>query len=169
MAVVFAGLFAALMIAKHNAFHTFALDLAKFDQAIWNTLQGRFLFSTLQNQSILANHFSPLMALLAPLFLVWSNVRLLFVVQAVGLAVAGLFLYAIVRPKHPVVALGFLVAFYLNPALHEVALVEFRRITLAVPFIAMAYYGLYRPQAWLDGRWAWSVRCCAKRTSPCSS
>lgn len=143
LAMAFATLFSFLMIRQHAAFRTFALDLAKFDQAIWNTLQGRFLFSTLQNQSILANHFSPLMALLAPLFLVWSNVRVLFVVQAVGLAIAGLLLYAISRVKQPIVALGFLLAFYLNPALHEVALVEFRRITLAVPFLAMAYYGLY--------------------------
>jgi uncharacterized membrane protein len=158
MAFVFAITFAALTIRQHDAFHTFALDLAKFDQAIWNTfdglrtgtLQGRFLFSTLQNQSILANHFSPIMALLAPLFWVWSNVRVFFVVQAVGLAVAGLFLYAIPRKQHPLVALGFLLAFYLNPALHEVALVEFRRITLAVPFLAMAYYGLYaRRRSWM--------------------
>jgi uncharacterized membrane protein len=160
MAVAFAALFSALMIRQHNSFHTFALDLAKFDQAIWNTLHGRFLFSTLQNQSILANHFSPFMALLAPLFLIWSNVRALFVVQAVGLSVAGLFLYAIVRTKRPVVALGFLLAFYLNPALHEVALVEFRRITLAVPFLAMAYYGLCtRKRGWMAVGLACALLC----------
>ena len=149
MALAFALAFTLLMVRRHAAFRTFALDLAKFDQAIWNTLHGRFLFSTLQNQSILANHFTPYMALLSPLFLVWSDVRVLFFVQTAGLAIAGLLLFKIVRLKHPTLAPWFLLAFYLNPALHEVALVEFRRVTLAVPFLALAYYALYVRKRWL--------------------
>ncbi len=149
MALAFTIVFTLLMVRRHDAFRTFALDLAKFDQAIWNTLHGRFLFSTLENQSILANHFSPYMALLSPLFLVWSDVRILFLVQTAGLAIAGLLLFKIVRLKHPTLAPWFLLAFYLNPALHEVALVEFRRVTLAVPFLALAYYALYVRKRWL--------------------
>jgi uncharacterized membrane protein len=33
---------------------------------------------------------------------------------------------------------------HLNPALHEVNLSEFRRITLAVPFLSLALYGLVK-------------------------
>lgn len=149
LAVLFVVVFTGLMVRKHDAFNTHALDLAKFDQAIWNTLYGRFLFPTISNKSILANHFSPFMALLSPLFLIWSDIRVLFLVQTVGLAVAGLFLYKIVRVKHPTLAPWFLLAFYLNPALHEVALVDFRRVTLAVPFLAMALYALYVRNRWL--------------------
>jgi uncharacterized membrane protein len=149
LAAVFVVVFTWLMVCKHNSFHTFALDLAKFDQAIWNTLHGRFLFSTLQNQSILANHFSPFMAFLAPLFLIWSDVRVLFFVQMLAIAIAGLWLYQIVRLKHRQIAPWFLLAFYLNPALHEVALVEFRRVTLAMPFLALASYALYTRKRWL--------------------
>ena len=148
LAIVFFVVFAELMMLKHDAFHTRALDLAKFDQAIWNTLQGRALYSSLQGFSILGNHFSPYMALLSPLFLVWSDVRVLFVVQTAGLAVAGLFLYGIARRGHVGLAPWFLLAFYLNPALHEVALVEFRRVTLAVPYLALALYALYLGKRW---------------------
>jgi uncharacterized membrane protein len=149
LALAFVAVFFALMVLKHDAFHTRALDLAKFDQAIWNTLHGRFLFATTQNHSILGNHFSPYMALLAPLYLLWSDVRMLFLVQTIGLAAAGLFLYKIVRLRHPTLAPWFLLAFYLNPALHEVALVEFRRVTLAVPFLALSLYALYAHKRWL--------------------
>ncbi len=131
-----------LMVREHDAFHTRALDLGKFDQAIWNTLRGRFLTSTLQGYSILGNHFSPFMALLSPLFLIWPDVRVLFLVQTVGLTAAGLLLDRIVRRARPDLASWFTVAFFLNPALHEVALDEFRRVTLAVPFLALALYGL---------------------------
>jgi len=149
-AAVFAVGFYALMVGKHNAFHTFALDLGKFDQAIWNTLHGRFLFSTLQNRSILANHFSPYMAVLSPLFLLWSDVRALFAVHVLGLAVAGLLLAEIVRREHPGLAPWFSLAFYLNPALHEVTLTEVRRVTFAVPYLALACYALYtRRRVWM--------------------
>jgi uncharacterized membrane protein len=143
MAACFAAVAFGLMVAKHNSFHTRALDLAKFDQAIWNTLYGRFLFSSIQSHSILGNHFSPLMAAVAPLYLVWPNVRVLFLVQSIGLAAAGLCLYQIVRAKHARLAPWFLLAFYLNPALHEVALVEYRRVTMAVPYLALAAYALF--------------------------
>ncbi len=146
---LFVLIFFLLMSRRHEAFNTQALDLAKFDQAIWNTLQGRFLFSSVQNFTILANHFSPFMALLSPLFLIWSDVRVLFLAQTVGLGIAGLILAQIVRRQHPSLAIWFLLAFYLNPALHEVALVEFHRVTLAVPFLAIAMYGLYTDRRWL--------------------
>jgi len=141
-AAAFAIVTFGLMVHQHDAFHTRALDLGKFDQAIWNTLHGRFLISTLQGFSILGNHFSPFMALLSPLFLIWPNVRVLFLVQTVGLAAAGLLLDRIVRRARPGLASWFTMAFFLNPALHEVALDEFRRVTLAVPFLALALYGL---------------------------
>ena len=141
-AAAFLAGFSTLMVLKHNAFHTFALDLAKFDQAIWNTLRGRFLYSTLQDRSILANHFSPFLALLSPLFLFWSDVRALMIVQTAGLAAAGLFLYGLVRSRNRAIAPWVSLAFYLNPALHEVALTEVRRVTFAVPFLALALFGL---------------------------
>lgn len=149
LALAFCAAISTLSILKHNSLHTRALDLAKFDQAIWNTLHGRFLFSSLQNFSILGNHFSPFLALLAPIFWIWNDVRALLVLQAMGLALTGVFLSWIVRTRHPKLAIGFLLAFYLNPALHEIALVEFRRVTVAMPFLALALYALSANKRWL--------------------
>jgi uncharacterized membrane protein len=149
LAVLFVALFFGLTVLKHNAFHTRAFDEGKFDQAIWNTLRGRFLSTSLQSYTILGNHFSPFMALLSPAFVVWSDIRALFLIQTAGLAAAGLLLYKIVHLKRPALAPWFLLAFYLNPALHEVALVEFRRVTLAVPFLALALYALFVRKRWL--------------------
>jgi uncharacterized membrane protein len=143
LAAAFVAAFFWLTTRQYATFHKRAPDLAMFDQAIWNTLQGRFMFSTIKYRSIFANHFSPYMVLLCPLYLIWSDVRILYFVQTAGLAVAGLFLHRIVRSKHPGIAHWFLLAFYLNPALHQVALHELRRVILAVPFLAMAMYALY--------------------------
>jgi uncharacterized membrane protein len=143
IAMAYAIVFSVLMILKHDAFNTRTYDLARFDQAIWNTLHGRFLFSSILHQSILANHFSPLLAALSPLFLIWDDVKVLFVAQAVSVAASGIPLYQIVRSRRPALAPWFLLAYYLNPALHEVTVFEFRRVVLAMPFLALALYALY--------------------------
>ena len=142
-AALFTLTFAILMFRKHDAFNTRTYDLARFDQAIWNTLHGRLLFSSILNRSILGDHFSPFLALLSPLFLIWNDVKVLFLVQVVSVAVTGLFLYRIVLQKHASLAPWFLLAFYLNPAVHETTLFEFRRVVPAMPFLAMALYALY--------------------------
>ena len=149
LAALFVVAFSWLMFRKHSAFNTRTYDLARFDQAIWNTLHGRLLFSTIGNQSILGNHFSPYLAVLAPLFWIWDDVRVLFVVQTVSVAVAGLFFYRMVQCRHPSLAPLALLAFYLNPTLHEVTLFEFRRDVPGMPFLAMAFYGLYARKRWL--------------------
>jgi len=143
LAILFLAASSFLMFRKHASFNTRTYDLARFDQAIWNTLHGRFLHSSILDMSILGNHFSPFLALLSPLFLIWDDVRVLFLVQTTSVAVTGLFLYKIVRAKHVTLAPWFLLAFYLNPSVHETTLFEFRRVVLAMPFLAMALYALY--------------------------
>ena len=56
--------------------------LAKFDQAIWNTAQGRPFQITLGEQSVLDSHFSPALALFAPVYWLWSDIRVLAILQA---------------------------------------------------------------------------------------
>ncbi len=149
LAVLFSAVFLYLNTRQYLTFSLQAPDIDRFDQALWNTLRGRFLFSTIPNKSILAYHFSPYMALLSPLLLVWSDVRILFAAQIVGIAATGLILFKMIDDKRPWLALILLIAFYLNASLQQVALLEFRRVTLAMPFIALAIYGLYKDKRWL--------------------
>ncbi len=150
LGVAFTLLLFGLMSSKHLAFNTRTYDFGRFDQAIWYTLNGRLLFSTIDFRSILGNHFSPFMALLAPAFVVWNDARALFLIQIGGVALSGLVLYQLVRQRHSVwIASLFLLAFYLNPALHDMALFEFRRTVLAVPFLMLALYGIVVHKRWL--------------------
>ncbi|MCA9924590.1 MAG: DUF2079 domain-containing protein, partial [Anaerolineales bacterium] len=131
------------MISRQFAtFDTRTADLDRFIQATWNTLNGRFLYSTIEERSILSGHFSPIFAFLAPLLWIWQDPRVLSLAQTVGIAVSGLLFYKMVQQKHPAIAPWFTLAYFLNPALHELALLELRRITFAVPFLAMAFYAL---------------------------
>ncbi|HSM58024.1 MAG TPA: DUF2079 domain-containing protein [Candidatus Sulfomarinibacteraceae bacterium] len=144
LGIAFTLLFFFLTSRQHLAFDLYAPDVDYFDQAIWNTLHGRFLYSSIIDRSILSYHFSPFLALLSPLFLIWDDVRILFLAQNVAIAATGLILYRLVQREHRLLAPFFLLAFYLNPALHEVALHELRRVIFAMPFLALAVYGLHR-------------------------
>lgn len=144
MALVFTLLFYWLVDRQYVTFQLRGADIDRFSQAIWNTTRGNFLFTTIFEESLLAKHFSPYMALLSPLLLIWEDARILFLFQLVGIAAAGLILYKIVHDRHPRLAIIFLLAFYLNPPLHQIALLELRRVTLAMPFIALMLFGLYK-------------------------
>ncbi len=131
-------------VTKHNAFNTRTYDFGRFSQAIWNVLHGRFLFTSIDYRSILGNHFSPYMALLAPLLLIWPDERALLFFQAASVAAAGLFLSLILYRRHPALAVLLLLSFFLNPAVHSLTLYEFRRVVLIMPFLALALLALDR-------------------------
>lgn len=143
MAVLFTVVIYALILRQYASFNTRAADLDRFNQALWNTLHGRFMYSTIEDRSVLGGHFSPLMIALSPFLLIWNDPRIFPLVKTIGLAVSGLFLYKIIRDKHPGLAPWFLLTYYLNPAMSEIALLELRRLPLAMPFLAMALYALY--------------------------
>ncbi|UCC52753.1 MAG: DUF2079 domain-containing protein, partial [Anaerolineaceae bacterium] len=149
LALLFTTVITIFLVNKHNAFNTRTYDFARFSQAIWNTLDGRFLISSIDGRSILGNHFSPYMALLSPLLWIWSDERVLFLVQAASVAAAGLLLALILRCKHTTLAPWFLLAFFLNPAVQQITLFEFRRVVLALPFLALALYALAEKRRWL--------------------
>ncbi|NCF67394.1 MAG: DUF2079 domain-containing protein [Chloroflexi bacterium] len=149
LALLFTTVITIFLVNKHNAFNTRTYDFARFSQAIWNTLDGRFLISSIDGRSILGNHFSPYMALLSPLLWIWPDERVLFLVQAASVAAAGLLLALILRRKHTALAPWFLLAFFLNPAVQQITLFEFRRVVLALPFLALALYALAEKRRWL--------------------
>ena len=128
---------------QYAVFHLQAPDVVLYTHSMWNTLQGELLYSSLVGHSSLAFHFTPIFILLSPALWLWEDPRIFFLIQAAGLATTGVILWLIARHAAPRWAIPLTAIFFLNPALHEVAVNELRRITLATPFIALALYGLY--------------------------
>lgn len=142
--LVYTVIFSWLTIRQHDGFGTHALDLAKFDQAIWNTAQGRPFRISLVQELVIQSHFSPSLALYAPLYWIWSDIRLLFVLQSVFFAGAGFLIYWFFRDDKPWLGLAVYAAYLMHPSLHQVNLVEFRRLTLAVLGTSFVLYHLLR-------------------------
>jgi uncharacterized membrane protein len=144
--VAYTALFLFLTFAQHAAFHTHALDLGYYDQALWNTAHGRWFANTLKPFPLLGSHFSPLLGLVVPLYRIWSDVRVTFVVQTLALAFSGVPLYWLAKEKWPAAAPFVLLSYYLNPSLHVAGVNQLRGTILAVPWLALALYGLAKEE-----------------------
>ncbi len=146
--LAYVSFIAALAVRQHDSFHTHAFDMAYFDNVIWNTSQGRLFVNDMPDKprNFLAEHFSPALILLAPLYWFWSDARVLLIAQAIALGLSVVPCYRLVRTRHPQFAVPLMLALYLNPALLGVALSEFHEISLAAPFLSFALY------AWVTGR-----------------
>lgn len=137
--VVLAIIFA---LRRHATFQTGLFDLGYYAQVIWNTSRGRWFATSLKPPTFLADHFSPALALLAPFFWLAPDARALLVVEAVALATAIIPGYLLLRARYPAFAPLLVLAFVLNPLLHQTTLEEFHEIMLAAPALALAVYAL---------------------------
>ena len=138
--------FSTLNIRQQNSFNTNALDLAKFDQSIWNTSRGRPYEITIGEDLVIESHFSPALALYAPLYWLWPDIKILFIVKSLLLGGAGFLIYWHFRRQAPLLGLVVFAAYLMHPTLHEISLLEFRRITLAAFAVSFALYHLLRRQ-----------------------
>ncbi len=139
--------FAALSVLRYDSFETGRFDLGNMVQAVWSTAHGHFLRVTNlhgEQTSRLAAHFDPIVALFAPLWLLWPSPDLLLTAQAILVALGALPVYWLAR-KHlasETAALGFAVAYLVYPATEWMTLNEFHPVALACPFLLFAIWYL---------------------------
>lgn len=119
-------------------------DLAIFDQATWLIAHGHAPFVTVRGLHILAEHFSAVLYLLAPLYWLWDSPKVLLTVQTLALAAGAVPVYALARKRlaSPWLALLFSVAYLLYPPLQWTNTFEFHPDTLATPCLLGAFYFL---------------------------
>jgi uncharacterized membrane protein len=150
---VFAAGFGALSALEHNAFETGRFDLGNMTQAVWSTVEGRPLDVTdLGGDQIsrLGAHVDPVLALFAPLWLVWPSPTMLLVVQAAAIALGALPMFWLGR-KHlgsEWAAVFCALAYLVYPAVQWLALDEFHPVALACPLLAFAFWYLDEDRLW---------------------
>ncbi len=97
MIIVFAAIYAFMSVWKHNSFQTFGWDLAIFDQGIWQWSQFKIPYSSFHDLPWLADHFNPILITIAPLYRIWTDVRLLLIIQAILVCLGVLPLYYLAK------------------------------------------------------------------------
>lgn len=137
-----------LAFRQHAAFRTNLYDLGSYAHLVWNISHGRFFETSLGPANYLTNHFSLLLVIVAPLFYIWSDPRMLMAVQQIVLTCSIIPAYLILRKPYPRLAPALVLIFVCSPLLHQTAAAEFHGIMLAVPFLSWALYALYTRRTW---------------------
>ena len=76
-------------------------DFAEYAHRVVNTWQGRGFLARPPNWPVFFDHFNPGLALLAPLWGLWPDARLVILIQALALAAPAAFVAALARDLGP--------------------------------------------------------------------
>ena len=145
-------------VLRYDTFKATAFDLGNMDQAIWNTLHGRFFVWTNQGDNYfgpptrLAQHVEPILIPLSLLYIFHADPRILLVFQTLVLASGALPVFLLTRkhlPEWPLLAAVMTFAYLILPALLGVNIFDFHPIALATPLLLYAILAItYKRYFW---------------------
>ena len=145
LALAFAAWIGMLTLARHHAVQTHGCDLGIFDNVLWNTIHGHGLYSAILGRPFFGEHASPILLLIAPLYALWPDARLLLVVQALALGWAALPIYRVAARRLGPTAGGMVLFLYFwYVPLEGLYLFDFHEVALALPLLAYAFEHLTR-------------------------
>jgi uncharacterized membrane protein len=148
MVCAFGVMFAWLSVSRHVAFQSHAFDLGNVDQAVWNTVHGRWLRFTDMTvgqtvlTSRLAIHVEPILIPLSLLYAFRPGPLTLLVVQPLVVSLGAVPLYLLARQelRRPWLALVFPFGYLAHPSLQNAVLDDFHAVAFSACFLAWAIY-----------------------------
>ena len=163
--LAFTVYFSAYTIRRYETLNAYTADLSLIDQAMWNTLHGRFLEATWgdHQQPRPAEHLELILVPLAALFWLWDDVRILLIVQSLALALGAIPLYWLARDQLKIkneelkiwVALVFPLLYLLSPPLQASAVADFHADPFVVaPLLFAFWYATQKRWGWM---WLWAL------------
>jgi uncharacterized membrane protein len=122
---------------RHATYRSRGFDMAYFDQAIWLMAHGHTPFVTVIGRNIFLDHFSPVLVVFVPFYVIHATPIWLVAAQAVALAFGLLALGPLLDEFHlsPGWRRGLITAYVASPLLWNAALFDFHASTLATPFL----------------------------------
>ena len=140
-----------IVVTRHLALRTHALDLGYYVQLVWSLAAGRGAYVTFPPMNAWGDHLSPVLYLLVPLGRVAPGAIGLLVVQTLVLAAGAVAAYGYAaRRLGAVPAAGvFALLFAVNPSLHGINLRDIHPQAFAITLIIAAAL------AFDAGRYGW--------------
>ncbi|MCO1577266.1 DUF2079 domain-containing protein [Crossiella sp. SN42] len=154
VATVFTAAYTLFALGRHATLRTYGFDLGIFVQAVRSYAEGRLPVSDIRDPGLilLGDHFSPIIALIAPVFRLFPTAETLLVVQA---SLFGLSVFTVARVAtrllSPVAGVVIGTSYGLSWGLQTALAFDFHEIAFAVPLIALAL------DAYLSGRYRRAV------------
>lgn len=119
-------------------------DLGIYDQAVWQYSRFIFPYNTIKERLILGDHLTLTLPLLAPLYWIWSDVRMLLLFQAVwiSLSVVAVYLIARLRKLSFFIALSVSLLYGLFPGIQFALFFDFHPVLIGVGLLPWIAYFL---------------------------
>lgn len=143
---IFIFYFSYISILRYGNFFTGRFDLGNMSQTIWNTTQGRIFEMNDPNGLVilsrLAFHADFILVLLSPFYFLWSDPRILLILQALVVGSGAFFVYQLAKYflKNKLLALLFGMSYLFNPSVQWSILYDFHAVTFATTFLLGAFY-----------------------------
>lgn len=127
---------------KYQTFSYYDYDLAVANQIMWNNIHGDFFDTSLQGGNFLKLHAPLIYLLFIPFYALWPSPLTLLYAKVILLILVGWPIYLLAKSelKNEPIALVFLAAYLLYPAVGYISLGHPHGITYAPFFLAWAYY-----------------------------
>lgn len=100
--VVFFIAYAVLSIVRHNHYQSFGYDLGINNQVVWHYSQFQAPLTTsdpFPYETKLVTHVELVYALISPFYWIWSSARMLLVIEAAFVCIAGIAVYLLARRR----------------------------------------------------------------------
>src|SRR5438105_11851682 len=135
---------AAIGIYRHDHFGSNAFDLGVQDQTVWGYSQLAIIPNTVEMiGNLLGDHFHPILMAVAPLYWIWNDARVLLLVQAALLAVAGIPIFWWAQRRLGLwPAILFMCAYLSFWGILSGVVFDFHHIAVAVPAVSFALYAV---------------------------
>ncbi|HKQ00685.1 MAG TPA: DUF2079 domain-containing protein [Actinomycetes bacterium] len=132
--------FTAATWTAHARFGTYGFDVGIYDQGTWLLSRARAPFVTVRGLDLLGQHAAYIMVLVAPLYRVWADPRLLLLLQVVFLALPAVVLYRLGGRHlgHPAAGLAVAVAYLAYPGMQWAISWQFHPEAIAAGLLALA-------------------------------
>ncbi|GLV56946.1 hypothetical protein KDH_37850 [Dictyobacter sp. S3.2.2.5] len=162
--ICFSAFYILYMGGRHLAFQTNAEDFGIMDQSIWNTAHGNLLHDTICNiindtncaspdgYVRFAIHFEPILFPISLFYYIWSDPRILFVIQTIIVALGAYPAYWLARLRlgNEWLAGTFALLYLIYPAQLQATTSDFHAVTLTASLLLFMLYFMYTRQTlWL--------------------
>ncbi|MCK4249700.1 MAG: DUF2079 domain-containing protein, partial [Candidatus Omnitrophica bacterium] len=139
-------IFSFLTIRCYNTYNTRSIDLAIYDQVTWGVLQGQPQTTIGNKPTFLTFHLNLILFPLALFYWLWSDVRVLLILQSIGIGLGGLAVFHLAegKIKYKYAGLCCALIYFLYFPLEEVNLFDFHPVSLVIPFLLFGFLFLER-------------------------
>jgi uncharacterized membrane protein len=139
---LYTTIFSIFTISRYKALYVFAYDFGIFEQMLWSTINGNFMYQTINEISFnhFGIHFQPILLALLPIYFMFPQGETLLILQSLFIGLGALPIYLIAKRELKNPSIVFPVAYLLYSPMHNVNLFDFHPVAFAPFLLGFTWY-----------------------------